>query len=90
MAKLPLDFIATDLHWLLLSRKSIEAKNSDSLLISSNDGRFLLLNKNARAEKMVSAHAAAISSARWSPDGAGLLTGSPLKQYKCNRYGTLL
>lgn len=67
--------MATDLHWLLLSRKSLEAKNSDALLISSNDGRFLLLNRNARVEKMVTAHSGAISTARWSPDGAGLLTG---------------
>ncbi|KAL7739708.1 hypothetical protein ACLKA6_012690 [Drosophila palustris] len=77
VAKLPDDFIPTDLDWLLLGgRSSGGGKGSDTLLISSNDGRFVILNKSARVERSISAHTAAISSARWSPDGAGLLTAA--------------
>lgn len=47
---------------------------SDTLLITSSDGRFVILNKSSRVERNVSAHSGAISSGRWSPDGAGLLT----------------
>ncbi|XP_065358749.1 intraflagellar transport protein 80 homolog [Calliphora vicina] len=75
VAKLPDDFISTDMHWLLLGgRGSGGGKGSDTLLISSNDGRFIILNKSSRVERSISAHTAAISSGRWSPDGAGLLT----------------
>ncbi|XP_041674666.1 intraflagellar transport protein 80 homolog [Drosophila eugracilis] len=75
VAKLPDDFVPTDLHWLLLGgRSSGGGKGSDSLLICSNDGRFVILNKSARVERSISAHTAAISSGRWSPDAAGLLT----------------
>ncbi|XP_034473971.1 intraflagellar transport protein 80 homolog [Drosophila innubila] len=77
VAKLPDDFIPTDLDWLLLGgRSSGGGKGSDTLLISSNDGRFIILNKSARVERSISAHTAAISSGRWSPDGAGLLTAA--------------
>lgn len=77
VAKLPDDFIPTDLHWLLLGgRSSGGGKGSDTLLICSNDGRFIILNKSARVERSISAHTAAISSGRWSPDGAGLLTAA--------------
>ncbi|KAH8248694.1 hypothetical protein KR032_002292 [Drosophila birchii] len=75
VAKLPDDFVPTDLHWLLLGgRSSGGGKGSDTLLVCSNDGRFVILNKSARVERSISAHGAAISSGRWSPDGAGLLT----------------
>lgn len=77
VAKLPDDFIPTDLHWLLLGgRSSGGGKGSDTLLICSNDGRFVILNKSARVERSISAHTAAISCGRWSPDGAGLLTAA--------------
>ncbi|KAL9929664.1 intraflagellar transport protein Oseg5 isoform 1-T1 [Glossina fuscipes fuscipes] len=75
VAKLPDDFIPTDLHWLLLGgRGSGGGKGSDTLLVCSNDGRFVILNKSGRVERSITAHAAAISIGRWSPDGAGLLT----------------
>ncbi|XP_017489923.1 PREDICTED: intraflagellar transport protein 80 homolog [Rhagoletis zephyria] len=75
VAKLPDDFIPTDLHWLLLGgRSSGGGKGSDTLLICSSDGRFIILNKSARVERNITAHSAAISTGRWSPDGAGLLT----------------
>ncbi|KAH8376894.1 hypothetical protein KR093_001935 [Drosophila rubida] len=77
VAKLPDDFVPTDLDWLLLGgRSSGGGKGSDTLLIASNDGRFIILNKSARVERSIAAHTAAISSARWSPDGAGLLTAA--------------
>lgn len=46
----------------------------DALLITSSDGRFVILNKSSRVERNVSAHQGAILTGRWSPDGAGLLT----------------
>ncbi|XP_017852238.2 LOW QUALITY PROTEIN: intraflagellar transport protein 80 homolog [Drosophila busckii] len=77
VAKLPDDFIPTDLHWLLLGgRSSGGGKGSDTLLICSNDGRFIILNKSARVERSIAAHTAPISAGRWSPDGAGLLTAA--------------
>ncbi|XP_021700852.1 intraflagellar transport protein 80 homolog [Aedes aegypti] len=80
VAKLPDDFNPTDLHWLLPKGAAVTssggagAKGSDTLLICSADGRFIILNKSARVERNVSAHNATIVSGRWSPDGAGLLT----------------
>lgn len=43
-------------------------------MITSGDGRFIILNRSARVERNITAHTGAISSGRWSPDGAGLLT----------------
>lgn len=70
VAKIP-DFIPTDFNWLI-SKSS--GKSNESLLISSSDGRFIILNKSARVERSISAHNAAITSCRWSSDGSGLLT----------------
>lgn len=47
---------------------------NDALLITSSDGRFVILNKSSRVERNVTAHTGSISAGRWSPDGAGLLT----------------
>ncbi|XP_055375927.1 intraflagellar transport protein 80 homolog [Condylostylus longicornis] len=74
IAKLPEDFIPTDLHWTV--SKSGGKGGGDSLLISSNDGRFIILNKSARLERSIAAHTMSITSGRWSPDGASLLTAS--------------
>ncbi|CAD7079958.1 unnamed protein product [Hermetia illucens] len=74
VAKLPDDFTPTDFHWLL--GKSGGQKGTDSLLVTSNDGRFIILNKSARVERNINAHSMSITSGRWSPDGAGLLTAS--------------
>lgn len=46
----------------------------DALLITSSDGRYVILNKSSRVERNVSAHTGAIATGRWSPDGAGILT----------------
>uniref|UniRef100_A0A336MI21 CSON001587 protein n=1 Tax=Culicoides sonorensis TaxID=179676 RepID=A0A336MI21_CULSO len=72
VAKLPDDFLPSDLHWLLKTAGG--AKGSETLLISSTDGRFIILNKSARVERSISGHVGVITSIRWSPDGAGLLT----------------
>lgn len=49
----------------------------DSLLITSSDGRFIILNKNARVERNVVAHPdRTITAGRWSPDGAGIMTAA--------------
>lgn len=84
VAKLPEDFYPTDLQWLCGSRTSTTKsggsgssggnKSNDSLLISSSDGRFIMLNRSARAERIVNAHVGSINAVRWSPDGTGLLT----------------
>lgn len=83
VAKLPDDFYPTDLQWLCNTRTSTKSSGSrknnsneanDSLLISSNDGRFIMLNRNARAERIINAHVGPINACRWSKDGTGLLT----------------
>ncbi|KAG4070781.1 hypothetical protein HA402_011007 [Bradysia odoriphaga] len=73
VAKLPDDFFPTDLHWFIARQLGISS-GSDSLLITSSDGRFVILNKNARVERNITAHTGCITTGRWSPDGAGLLT----------------
>lgn len=73
VAKLPDDFFPTDLHWFVARQLGITS-GSDSLLITSSDGRFVILNKNARVERNITAHTGVITTGRWSPDGAGLLT----------------
>lgn len=79
LAKLPDNFIATDFHWYnsrtIGSQSAGGSGNNEALLISSNDGRFIILNKGIRMEKNISAHSMAIVSGRWSTDGAGLFTG---------------
>lgn len=83
IAKLPDDFFPTDLQWLCNTRTTSKSsatntnnnnKGNDSLLISSNDGRFIMLNRNARVERIINAHQDCINATRWSPDGTGLLT----------------
>ncbi|XP_055685320.1 intraflagellar transport protein 80 homolog [Lutzomyia longipalpis] len=76
VASLPEDFHPTDLHLLVLKANvgGHGGKSADSLLIASNDGRFIIINKNARLERTISAHTGAITVARWSPDGSALLT----------------
>lgn len=73
VAKLPDDFFPTDLHWFVARQLGVSS-GSDSLLITSSDGRFVILNKNARVERNITAHTGVITTGRWSPDGAGLLT----------------
>lgn len=83
MAKLPEDFYPMDLQWLSHSRSTAKSTNAgstagnktnDSLQISSSDGRFIILNRSARAERIVNAHVGPINAARWSLDGTSLLT----------------
>lgn len=84
VAKLPDDFEPTDLQWLYSSRSSSKSTGgsstnngnaaTDSLLISSSDGRFIMLNRNARVERIVNAHQESVNAIRWSPDASGLLT----------------
>lgn len=83
VAKLPEDFYPTDLQWLCGNRSNNKSngpgsssgnKSNESLLICSNDGRFIMLNRSARAERIINAHVGPINAARWSPDGTGLFT----------------
>lgn len=80
LAKLPDNFTATDFHWYNNrssgSQSAGGSSNNEALLISSNDGRFIILNKGIRMEKNISAHTMAIVAGRWSTDGAGLFTGT--------------
>lgn len=61
----------TDFNWLIAKSAG---RSNENLLISSADGRFVILNKGARVERSVTAHNGAITSCRWSADGTGLLT----------------
>lgn len=70
VAKIP-DFIPTDFNWLIAKSSG---KSNENLLISSSDGRFVILNKGARVERNITAHNGAITACRWSLDGTGLLT----------------
>lgn len=81
VAKLPDDFFPTDLHWCIARQLGISS-GSDSLLITSSDGRFVILNKNARVERNITAHTGSITTGRWSPDGAGLLTAGLVYSFK--------
>lgn len=83
VAKLPEDFFPLDLQWLCNTRTAAKAtgpgnssgnKTNDSLLICSSDGRYIMLNRSARAERIVNAHVGSINAGKWSPDGTGLLT----------------
>lgn len=86
VARLPDDFVPTDLHWMNGVRggggsaqasstgPAAVAKGSEVLLITGSDGRYIILNRNARVERNVQAHQGSISVGRWSPDGSGLLT----------------
>ncbi|XP_049774478.1 intraflagellar transport protein 80 homolog isoform X1 [Schistocerca cancellata] len=78
----PNDFYPTDLHYFPKLQSSIKKQGLDILLISTADGKFHLVNKNGRIEKSVDAHKGAIFSARWSYDGAGLLTAGEDGQVK--------
>lgn len=82
ISKLPVDFQATDLH-VLPSKASLsnaatsgnaKSSSSDLILITSSDGRFLILNKSVRVEKNVLAHSGSISTGRWSNDASSFLT----------------
>lgn len=72
VAKIP-DFVPTDFNWLIAKSSG---KSNENLLISSSDGRFIILNKGARVERSIAAHNASITACRWSSDGSGLLTAS--------------
>lgn len=64
------------MNWLI-SRTgggSSSSKGSDSLLVTSAEGRFILLNKSARVDKNITAHAGPVNSGKWSPDSTSLLT----------------
>lgn len=83
VARLPDDFIPTDLHWWCGQRgggqvssagPTAAAKGSEVLLITCSDGRYIILNRSARVERNVVAHQGPINIGRWSPDGSGLMT----------------
>ena len=50
--------------------------SQDTFLVTSAEGKLQLMNgKNGRVEKTVDAHRGACLAARWSHDGAGIVTG---------------
>lgn len=87
LMSLPKDFTPTDLDVLgvvsggsagsLVSNTSAggqPGRTGEFVLICSQDGRFLLVNKSNRIEKNVLAHNGAIVSGRWSNDATSFLT----------------
>lgn len=79
---LPKDFAPTDLHVLAAAGAGMSGQTKGSaggagefVLISSSDGRFLIVNnKSSRIEKNVLAHNGPIVSGRWSNDASSFLT----------------
>lgn len=47
---------------------------SDFFAVSSTDGKFRFVSRGGRIDKTVEAHQGAVTSCRWSPDGAALVT----------------
>ncbi|CAI4226047.1 unnamed protein product [Auanema sp. JU1783] len=60
----------TSMHWFPRTVKG----QSDIYSMTTTDGKLHIVNKNMKSEKSVEAHKGAAISARWSPDGSGLLT----------------
>ncbi len=48
---------------------------ADQFLVTTAEGRLILVGKSARLEKTVETHRGACLAARWSHDGAGIVTG---------------
>lgn len=76
---LPKAFIPTDLHVIsgtgTMALGSAGSGPGEFILISSTDGRFLIVNnKSNRIEKNIVAHDGPIASVRWSNDSTSFLT----------------
>ena len=54
---------------------SSSSASTEQYLVSSAEGKLQLVGKNGRMEKTVDAHRGACLTARWSHDGAGIVTG---------------
>ena len=62
----------TDLHWF---PASVKAKAENQVCaVGSSDGRFYVINKAGRVEKMVEAHSGALLALKWNYEGSALLT----------------
>ena len=75
---LPADFFPTDMHWLPRSSGGAGSKKggaADIFLVTSAEGKLQLIGKGGRLEKPVDAHRGACLTARWSWDGAGIVSG---------------
>lgn len=79
---LPKDFTPTDLHVLSSPRSMTTGQGQKTggstlgefVLLTSGDGRFLIVNRSNRIEKNVLAHSGPISNGRWSTDATSFLT----------------
>lgn len=65
------EILPTNLQFL---SKSSTTKHSDVFLITSTDGKFYILNKSGRIERVVEAHKGAILVGQWSNDAVSLMT----------------
>merc|ERR1712051_697397 len=89
LGELPQDFHPTDIHWYPRGggptaggggkkgpSQSVSGGGQDLFLVASAEGKLQLMSgKNGRVEKNVEAHRGACLAARWSHDGAGIVTG---------------
>ncbi|UJR33697.1 hypothetical protein I4U23_021126 [Adineta vaga] len=77
IAELAQDLYALDMHWLPkgTSASSKRSIGSDLFVLATSDGKFCLMNKTGRVEKMVEAHQGATICVRWNSDGSQLATG---------------
>ncbi|XP_071949361.1 intraflagellar transport protein 80 homolog [Antedon mediterranea] len=83
LVKLAEEIYATDIHFF---PKSIAGKGkqtgSEVFVLTSTDGKFLLVSKSGRVEKSVEAHRGAVLSGRWSYDGSAMATAGEDGQVK--------
>ncbi|XP_045601736.1 intraflagellar transport protein 80 homolog [Procambarus clarkii] len=74
LSDLPSDVYPIDLHWLPKTAVQKTKVGSEVFLMTAADGKFYIVGRSGRNEKIVEAHRGAVLVGRWSHDGAGLVT----------------
>ncbi|XP_047476921.1 intraflagellar transport protein 80 homolog [Penaeus chinensis] len=74
VSDLPKDVYPLDLHWLPKTAMQKSKVGSEVFLLTAADGKFYIVGRSGRTDKVVEAHRGAVLAGRWSHDGAGLVT----------------
>ncbi|XP_014204376.1 intraflagellar transport protein 80 homolog [Copidosoma floridanum] len=87
IAEFPDDFYPTGMQWhprpsQPTSSGALKKQSMDVLLITTDDGKFHLVNRTGRIEKTVAAHSGATLAGKWSYDGTALYTAGEDGQVK--------